>query len=312
MRSNAIGIMAASALLASCSMMSGGDTPGVSAPAGAMRDSSSGSLLYVSGRRGTIDIFSYPGLKPVSAITGLGQPSGECVDALGNVWVADYGASKIVEYAHGAKKPTRTLTIDFPYYCAIDQTSGNIAVLGHGNLAIFSNAQGPPVFYSFPQTGSPLCAYDNSGDLFVEADVPRGGYHKYELLELRIGAKKLRTVTFMGLSPLGGGSMLWDGSELVFGKANVQTQGSERDFYHVRVSGKEAVITETTALSMPRVIRAVSAISQYTVVGSAILGPKAASGRSDIFAVWNYPNGGKWLTIRRPGIGRIMGVALSP
>jgi sugar lactone lactonase YvrE len=70
------------------------------------------SLLYVTDfSGGEVFVYSYPQGKLVGQLTGLNEPNGACVDKTGDVWIADTGASKIVEYKHGGKWPIKPSTM---------------------------------------------------------------------------------------------------------------------------------------------------------------------------------------------------------
>jgi hypothetical protein len=58
------------------------------------------------------------------------NPTGVCSDNQGDVYVVSPSERQIVKFAHGATVPTSTiqLRIDYPYECAVDPSTGNIAV----------------------------------------------------------------------------------------------------------------------------------------------------------------------------------------
>jgi hypothetical protein len=58
-------------------------------------------LLYVTNTAGAADVFSYPAGKEVGAIVVAGEPMGACVDRAGNVWIARFRMTSVVEYAQG-------------------------------------------------------------------------------------------------------------------------------------------------------------------------------------------------------------------
>ncbi len=94
-----------------------------------------GDLLYVTDTiTNDLYVFSYPKGKLVQTIPYLAEPAGECVDASGNVFVANTGGNDILEFAHGGTSAIATLQDPgfFPIGCAIDPGSGNLAV---ANLA---------------------------------------------------------------------------------------------------------------------------------------------------------------------------------
>ena len=132
-------------------------------------------LLYVSdATTGYVDVFELPTGKLVQVITGLGQPYGECVDASGNVYVADIRQSVVGEYAHGGKYPIKVLNDNGynPVDCSVDPTTGNLAVTnsnsaqdGAGDVAIFVKARRVPGHFRDRSIAAyEYCSYDGKGN----------------------------------------------------------------------------------------------------------------------------------------------------
>ena len=71
-------------------------------------------LLYISDW-GTNDVFVYDFEKGtlVGQLTGFNSPYGQRVDTKGDIWITSFGASSVVEYAHGGSQPLKTLTTDY-------------------------------------------------------------------------------------------------------------------------------------------------------------------------------------------------------
>ncbi len=118
---------------------SGGETlAGASAEQGGSwmkPEAYTGALLYVSDPgAGVVNVLTYPNGKRIGKLTGFVEPRGECVDASGNVYVTDEGASDVLEYAHGGTTPMRTIEDpgQKPYDCAVNLNAGNLT----GNFAI--------------------------------------------------------------------------------------------------------------------------------------------------------------------------------
>jgi hypothetical protein len=145
-------------------------------------------LLYVSNGNGEVTVYRYWKHTLVGILTDFSQPMGECVDKSGDVFITDYAAKQIVEYAHGGSKPIKTLNDapDSPYTCYVDPATGNLAVANddgpsnEGNVAIWSGASGSPTTY----TDSTLsnfqgCAYDDKGNLLVTNGYPGYPYATY-------------------------------------------------------------------------------------------------------------------------------------
>jgi hypothetical protein len=136
-------------------------------------------LIYVSDT-GTDDVYAInlSNNKLVGTLTGFSSPQGLCADKAGNVWVTDGGASDLVEYAHGAISPIKTLSDpgESPNGCAVYGKNGDLAVTnystnkgGRGSLAIYKAASGKPTLYSDPSIDKMLFdTYDRYGNVFVD------------------------------------------------------------------------------------------------------------------------------------------------
>jgi hypothetical protein len=181
-------------------------------------------LLYLSSSASDVYVFSYPQAKEVGILTGLGGEDavvGLCSDQNGNVWIPDY-TDTISEYAHGGSKPVRVLHDPnvFALACSVDPTTGNLAVVGNasdgqsGSLVVYTAAKGAPHAYdiSFPLPVS--CAYDDTGNLFVDGN-GQGNVPPFELGELAKGQTVFQTRTSAPVAQAG--PMQWDGKHLVIG-----------------------------------------------------------------------------------------------
>lgn len=140
---------------------------------------SSGALLYIaSSNTDEVYVATYPGGRIPNTFKTAERPMSICSDAKGNVWIpeSEYssGPGSVVEYAYGSTTPIATLSLgnEYPQDCAVDPTTGNLAVVDYNaNVALFENAQGQPTFYSsVGVVGIPqLVTYDSAGDLFLTA-----------------------------------------------------------------------------------------------------------------------------------------------
>jgi hypothetical protein len=136
----------------------------------------SGELLYASAIEGSkVLVFSYPQGSLVQTLTGFRDPPYYiCSDGSGDVFVPTTNFKSpgyIYEFAHGGSQPTETLTDPGPGYaqsCSVDPTTGNLAVANGFNVAVYPGAQGTPTVYEASDVGTWDCAYDDSGDLFVD------------------------------------------------------------------------------------------------------------------------------------------------
>jgi hypothetical protein len=183
------------------------------------------NLLYVTD--GNVEVYSYPQGQLEGQLTGFSYAFGDCSDRKGNVYITDYAANRVVEYAHAGAKPIRTLTVpgNAPWSCAIDPVSGNLAVTAAGNasgggatLAIYRGAEGKPKTYSDREIlGYAFCAYDDAGNLFVDGTPAPGYGYNFELAELARGKRSLKGVTLQGGTPWMG-TLQWDGQYLAVGQ----------------------------------------------------------------------------------------------
>lgn len=218
-------------------------------------------LLYVSDQpKGTVDVFAYrarPG-NLLGQLAGFQFPYGECIDASANVYVVDFAAAKILEYAHGGDKPLKTLNdrYGYPIGCSVDPTTGNLAVanfegLGHtcmGGIVVYKDASGKGKLYQdkdFNYYWPP--GYDPHGNLFVEAKTKekRGG--KAGIAELAAGGAKLATVTLSGGTIKFPGGVQWDGHYVAATDQAFQG-GHTSGIYRLTVSSSEAKIVGSTEL----------------------------------------------------------------
>ncbi|MGA7201587.1 MAG: hypothetical protein WBX26_07145 [Candidatus Cybelea sp.] len=150
----ALGICAAAAMLAGC----GGPQPPIGAPGTASqtstlamradrdtswlrRGTSSGSdLLYVANHKGGVYVLTYPQGQLIGELSLPYEPmsGGICSDSDGNIFVPD--EYEILEYAHGGTQPIATLSDDggygYPNGCAVDPSTGNLAVTNDINLSL--------------------------------------------------------------------------------------------------------------------------------------------------------------------------------
>jgi hypothetical protein len=111
-------------------------------------DSTSQDLLYVAADEYVI-VFTYPQGRLEGVLRHFYLADDGCVNAKGNVYIANLGYGRVYEYAHGGTK--RINDIDSPvgaFGCSVDPTSGNLAISGGDGVAIYKHASGTPTVYS--------------------------------------------------------------------------------------------------------------------------------------------------------------------
>lgn len=275
-------------------------------------------LLYVSDAYASkLFVYSYPSLTLVGTVS-LKEPTGECVDKSGNVWVTEYASNEITEFPHGGTTSISVLnTVSLPTGCSVDPASNNLAVAGAlGELDVFPSEQGPPATYSDSELPRMFfCAYDDNGNLFVDGYQPPGSETSV-LGELTKGSSRLANVSLSEGMVLPG-SIQWHGSHLAI--------HTFADLYHVkaipidrvRVEGQTGTVVGTTWLGRACCERWVSISVQYWIQGNAIIGPDDSTGGggrgSRQFALWKYPMGGKpTKVVHVPGADLLFGVVISP
>jgi WD40 repeat protein len=290
-------------MLAGC----GGSQPSIGAP-GAMpqtlasathadRDkswmkpgSASGDLLYVADGEGRAFVLTYPQGQLVGQLDFPSTNSGNiCSDGDGDIFVpSGYDGEEIWEYAHGGTQPIATLREDsgYPIACAVDPTTGNLAVTNEinypykGNVAIYAGAQGDPTYYSDSEIPNPIfCGYDNRGNLFID-----GG----PFAELPSGSGTFTNIK-LNKHIYQGGQVQWDSTYMTVASRNANK------IYRLQISGSTGKVVSATLLKGP----GRHATSQSWIQGGTIIAP--AGRNDDRVGIWNYPTGGKALTIVRLG-----------
>jgi hypothetical protein len=211
------------------------------------------NLLYVSGYSDNeVFVYDYATGKEVGMLAGFERPYGQCVDARGDVWIADTINFEVKEYQRGGTSPVQTLnTQEPPLGCSVDPTTGNVAVgdfdfgYGFSELQIYKNGSGSATDYSSSgcfDMWSP--GYDSKGNLYVEC---QKGPPPGAVWELPHGGDSLRKVSFDRRIYSGAGIM-WDGKYLA-----VTTQPSRNDVTEIYVSAESSSgnlkVVHTTHLS---------------------------------------------------------------
>jgi|ERR1700678_1871671 len=193
------------------------------------------ALMYVS-NFGTDDVsvYTYKNIGETTvlagALTGFTKPGVPCTDNNGNVFVPDYGAAKIYEYAHGATSPTQVLSdpTGYPVSCSVDLSTGNLAVANfgpataNGNVAIFPQATGTPTTTFAANVAHPaFVGYTPTGALYVDGVDTTGAF---QMATLPSGSSAFSPVTITGATLYSPGAIVWGGSFLLVGDQMYQNQ----------------------------------------------------------------------------------------
>jgi hypothetical protein len=245
-------------------------------------------LLYVSNVY-TITVYSYPKGKLVGTLSDFEKPYGECVDAKGNVWITDSSFGRIYEYPHGGTKPIHTLTDPeyVPYGCAVDPTTGDLAVANYsdvsareGDVAVYRKAKGTPksyIGYDFYYYYD--CGYDAQGNLYVDGLF--GSYGDgFEFGELAKGGAEIKDILLPNSIRYPGG-IEWDGNYVAVG------DNAGEAIYQYTFSHGEATLEGTTTLT------GAGNVGQFGIVGSTVVTPNQFFSTSNSGVLYYpYPAGG--------------------
>jgi hypothetical protein len=269
-------------------------------------------LLYVSDwKTNHVFVFDYRRGTLLGELAGFKNPYGQCVDKHGNVWIADYQASRVVEFSHGGSSPMQTLRTDGASIGCSIAPNGDLAVAnftadstpsGSGDVKIFKHASGKPTSYS-----NAVCYYlfppgfDDRGNLYV-ADT--GASLISPICGIPSGTSSLVPIVVSGASFWHPGGIMWDGKRLAitipaFDGYNVTA------IYRARAtsSGSLAVVgsTELTdscyydfaIVLAPFIVGARNTPVNHTRGSALVGGNQWCTGRFDY---WQYPTGGNPLS----------------
>jgi hypothetical protein len=244
------------------------------------------SLLYISDLgESAVYVFSYPTGTLVGTLTGFDSPIGECVDNKGDVFIVNYGGSNISEYAHGGQSPIATLSDPgyFPGGCAVDPTTGNLAVTnitnafgsGTGNVAIYKAAKGKPkAYYTAPFISKmAFCSYDKAGNLFVDGTSSANAFAFGEIPKGTPSFKKISLNQHIGAA----NGVQWDGTHMAV------EDGTIGVIYRFAISGTKGTEVGTTPLVGS------ANVLDFWIDGSKVIGPNVNAAS---VTFWNYPAGG--------------------
>jgi hypothetical protein len=313
----ALAMGAAAALLAGCGGSQGqgigasGMTPKTVKPASRrahQASSSNGELVYVVTDKAVL-MASYPQGKIVGSIPFYSRAASVCSDPRnGNVFIPE--GYTIYEYAHGGSVPIATLSVPSGYDalggCSVDPMTGNLAQMAGGGVLIYPKAQGTPAAYSYKNAGFTYPAYDDSGNLFLGADIVKGKFRNSQIAEIRAGKTRF---TFINVStdigyPV---KIQWDGSYLT---VKFEPSNHQYAIAQIQITGKTGTVVNSVPLK--------SAISQnfYWIQDSLIFAVVGHLRHNNWgIGAWRYPKGGSpkssFYGIKSQGIGDIT-VSVAP
>jgi hypothetical protein len=257
------------ALLAAC----GGSQPPVGAP-GAMGQTTAiassadpgkswmlpearttDELLYVSDGNAQpsgygVWVLAYPSGKYLGAFTGFDEPMGLCVGKKGDVFIAEFNASLLVEYSHGGTSPIQTFSTNGnPEGCSVSP-SGDIAVAnytksGPGNIQVFVSAK-KAKSYSNKACSSLYWppGYDDKGNLYVEVftdSIPG-------VCEVSARSGKLRPVS-VSQTIHHPGSVMWDGKYITLADQDYDSEGTTAIYEATESPSGDLTVVHSTVLT---------------------------------------------------------------
>lgn len=271
------------------------------------------ALLYLSDYgANAVYVLDYRTGEQVGELTGLDKPEAGCVDAAGDVYIANDGNGSFVEYAHGGTKPIRTFETDgYATGCSVDRKNdfagfdwatfddtgiapGEVCIWkgGKGKANCYSNAD-----YCYYMWGA---GYDDKGNLIIASQ----DYTGTTMCAVLAGSSKLTTVQFEGDPPLYPGGVMWDGEYITltyqFLDSSTET-GIVRatlSGYTLKVQG-ETYVTADSCVSGPFDVVAPFIVGARNtpvnrVQGKVVIGGNQAYCKNSDNGLdfWRYPAGG--------------------
>jgi hypothetical protein len=268
-------------------------------------DAKKHDLLYVSDSfpygSNDVYVYSYPKGKLKGKLTGFNEPSGQCVDKAGNVFITNFGASQILEYAHGGTSPIATLSDPgyYPLGCSVDPTTGNLAVTNRlstsftaGDVVIYVDASGTPTSYTDSSFYYyEFCGYDDRGNLYIDGTTKGSALEYAELTSGGSSFSALNLDQSIGFP----GAVQWDGAHLAIGDQSAAV------IYRFAISGSTGTKVGSTPLTGSK------DVVQFWIEGMKVIGPDAGLAH---VAFYKYPAGGSPIkTIT--GLGEPVGATVS-
>jgi len=268
-------------------------------------------LLYISDQGGRVYVFTYPGGERVGMLTRFRALGGLCSDSNGDVFVVDTARQAVLQYSHGATRPTHVFGASgYPQGCAVDPTTGNLAVAdyqaaqppGPGNVLVYNRMKNMrSTIYTDPSFNQFFfCGYDGRGNLYV--DGVNAGTSQSEFAELPKGATSLRDFKLNERIAYPG-AIQWDGTDLA-----VEDLSSDV-IYRVRVAASSGRVVGSTHLDGDHS----TLLTQFWIQNNVIISPYGKLPRSVHRAgLWPYPSGGSPKKVLEPrGDVELLGATIS-
>lgn len=258
-------------------------------------------LLYVSDQTtNSVFVYDYPSGTEVGDLTGMDEPSGQCVDARGDVYVTNSGSGETDEFAHGGTAPIATFNSKgYPAGCSVD-AAGDLAVtntetpISGGNIYVWTGGKGHPKTYQEQHACYYLWAasYDDQGNLVAQAEYDRSG--TVVICAVLKGAKRMTVLPFNATIEYAGDTT-WDGKYFA-----LDVQGDTTSIIRATLRGSKLIEKGVTNLYgncrenyldivQPFIVGAKNTPLNRTQ-GTQVVGGNLLC--SDAVDIWKYPAGG--------------------
>ncbi|MGC2407224.1 MAG: hypothetical protein WA431_12520 [Candidatus Cybelea sp.] len=231
---HAVSIIASLLLLAGCGQPQGVLSPQAAPPALTQQvPRRTGEVQYFSNYYGSyLTEFDYP--KGDSQIGQLNFSGGMCTKGARTFWVVGSAPDQVQEFKANGKAPikTRIVTAGQPTSCAVDTTTGNLAVtiLSNGDVEIFKPGSNSGTTLSSGLNEAFFDGYDGNGNLFADGLSSSGGF---QLVELPKGSSRFEDISISSAITFPNG-VQWDGTYL--------TMGCTGGICRYRIIGRKAIL----------------------------------------------------------------------
>jgi hypothetical protein len=263
-------------------------------------------LLYVSNyNENEVAVYDNLSKKQMGLLTGFSSPSGQCVDAKGDVYIANSGNGTVDEYAHGGTSLIKAFsTSGNATGCSVDKAN-DLAVsdlLGAsyaaGSVTVFPKGSTKGVNYSDPTDCHYVWppGYDDKGNLVMIGE--NEASQTVTFCAVLKGAKSLTTLTAKGFTIFSPTSTMWDGKYLALGDQEIGGN-FQSGFIEASLSGStlkshgQIVLTDTCDGAYTHVVQPFIAGSKNTPVNdkrsTVVVGGNGLC--SGDLRAWHYPAG---------------------
>jgi hypothetical protein len=266
-------------------------------------------LLFVSDAIGVVWVYKMPSLEIKGILTGFQAPNGMCSDGKGSVWIAMGGFEQIWKLAHNGTIVSILQDLSgTPVECAVDPTTGNLAVVNAatnqhrhsgGSILVYPDAKGTPTEYYCLSCliAYGFVGYDTRGNLFVDG---LNASSVFALAELPAGGGEGAEASLKALNLEGGtlyfaGWVEWDaaGHYLLIGDSACDNKHAAC-VYRAKIFGSTAKVTGRTTL-LDSAGNPICGMAQSTLDGKHIVGSDSSNGlcgHPSSTDLWPFPAGG--------------------